>query len=475
MRFTLLTIWRAGFRARFHPRINRAGAAVALACAVVTSAPISAATISIEKSTRFDQPNLVVVEGEFAAGDDAVFASRTAPLSRALIVLESNGGNLVAGVKIGEAIRFKGFSTLVVDRCASACALAWLGGVQRFMSDKGRVGFHPAYNGKSGQETGVGNAIVGAYLNKIGLSYAAVIYITTAPPTSMTWVTIEEAKKNGIDVTLLNTAADEPPKWKIEKVVSDFVISFYDNLSTPNAKALQFLTTVYGDDVFYFGKHLPRAAVLDDQKQFAERWPTRSYRVRPDTLQVECFEPTRPVPYPFCNAVGQLDWKASSDTRVSTGVASFQFSIMSQEGRLIIWSQDSKVLQRDITRAPAPATAKSAASVAKSSTLSYDEVAMVLGTLLVGEQQCGLKGSSFPLNVAVAKLGQDLVDFVPGNRYAPLVEVKAMKAREFHSRQREQSSLRGHAGSAGAFSAGCLPALSPDISSRPPSPRHRSA
>jgi hypothetical protein len=32
---------------------------------------------------------------------------------------------------------------------------------------------------------------------------------------------------------------------------------------------------------------------------------------------------------------------------------------------------------------------------------------MVLGTLWVGEQQCGLKGSSFPLNVAVAKLGQD--------------------------------------------------------------------
>jgi hypothetical protein len=83
-------------------------------------------------------------------------------------------------LEIGESIRLKAFTTFVPEnaRCASACALAWLGGVQRYMAPGAQIGFHAAYNAKSGQETGVGNALVGAYLNKIGLPYEAVIYIS---------------------------------------------------------------------------------------------------------------------------------------------------------------------------------------------------------------------------------------------------------------------------------------------------------
>jgi hypothetical protein len=63
--------------------------------------------------------------------------------------------------------------------------------------------------------------------------------------------------------------------------------------------------------------------------------------------------------------------------------------------------------------------------------LTPDEVAMVLGTLVVQQQFCPLKTNDFPLNIAVAALGQDLVDFMPGNRYEPLVEVKRKKAVEY--------------------------------------------
>jgi hypothetical protein len=71
-------------------------------------------------------------------------------------------------------------ATGVVDNCASACALAWLAGVKRFMGPKARVGFHAAFNKSSRQETGMGNALVGAYLTKLGLPLKAVIYITKA-------------------------------------------------------------------------------------------------------------------------------------------------------------------------------------------------------------------------------------------------------------------------------------------------------
>jgi transposase len=90
-------------------------------------------------------------------------------------------------------------------RCASACAIAWLGGTPRLMSAEARVGFHAAYNSETGQETGVGNALVGAYLNKIGLPYSAVFYITRAAPNSMTWLNIADAEKQGIDVEPLRS------------------------------------------------------------------------------------------------------------------------------------------------------------------------------------------------------------------------------------------------------------------------------
>jgi SPOR domain len=120
------------------------------------------------------------------------------------VAFDSDGGSLVAGIQIGETIRLNNFSTLVPDgkRCASSCALAWLGGTKRFMGPASKIGFHSAYNGDTGQVTGPGNALVGAYLNKIGLPYSAVVYITSASLESMTWLSKADAEKLGIEVLL---------------------------------------------------------------------------------------------------------------------------------------------------------------------------------------------------------------------------------------------------------------------------------
>jgi hypothetical protein len=119
-------------------------------------------------------------------------------------------GSLVAGLRIGEAIRRKGFSTIVPDgrRCASACALAWLGGVERFIGTDANISFHAAYDPAS-DESGVGTAVVGVYLSKIGLPYEAVIYITHAAPNEMTWLNMSDATQRGIRVTLLSSLAKE--------------------------------------------------------------------------------------------------------------------------------------------------------------------------------------------------------------------------------------------------------------------------
>ncbi len=138
--------------------------------AVLSAGSAHAASISVE-STGPDKPPVVVVQGSFEGKDGEQFFTKTGSLTAAIVRLESNGGSLVAGIQIGETIRLKGLQTLVPAgaRCASACAMAWLGGTQRFMGPGAQIGLHLAYNANSEQGTGVANALLGAYLNRVGL------------------------------------------------------------------------------------------------------------------------------------------------------------------------------------------------------------------------------------------------------------------------------------------------------------------
>src|SRR6266446_8231361 len=183
---------------------------VSMASILLAATPALAATISVRPGTP-DRPNVVMVEGPLVAVDEDQFAAKSAPLSSAFVAFSSDGGSLVAGLRIGEAIRRKGFFTIVPDgrRCASACALAWLGGIERFIGADARIGFHAAYDPASDRESGVGNAVVGAYLTKVGLPYEAVIYITQTDPSEMTWLNISDAAQRGIRVTLLSSLAKE--------------------------------------------------------------------------------------------------------------------------------------------------------------------------------------------------------------------------------------------------------------------------
>src|SRR6266446_1208693 len=178
-----------------------------IASILLATTPALAATITLRPQTP-DRPIVVMVEGPLVAMDEDEFAAKTAPLPSAFVAFSSDGGSLVAGLRIGEAIRRKRFSTIVPDgrRCASACALAWLGGVERFIGTSGKISFHAAYDAAS-DESGVGTAVVDAYLSKIGLPYEAVIYI--AASNEMTWLNMSDTAQRGIRVTLLSSLAKE--------------------------------------------------------------------------------------------------------------------------------------------------------------------------------------------------------------------------------------------------------------------------
>ncbi len=152
------------------------------------------------------EKGLVTITGPLEYSDIEQFQTKTSGLTQALVMFSSDGGNLEAGIQIGRMMRLKGFLSLVPDgaRCASACALAWLGGSKRLMGATGQVGFHAAYVLKDGvaSTTSGGNALVGAYLNQIGLPDRAVLYITTPSPDEIAWLKLEDAESLGIDVGL---------------------------------------------------------------------------------------------------------------------------------------------------------------------------------------------------------------------------------------------------------------------------------
>jgi hypothetical protein len=284
---------------------------------------------------------LIAIDGELELSDIDSFRWRAEllPVGRTTVEFRSKGGRLLAGIRIGAQIRAKRFNTVVPDgaQCASACALAWLGGVRRFVGEDSSVGFHTAYILKTAgpAESGPGNAILGAYLNQIGLSEEAILYITHAAPTSVQWMSLEEAAEYGIVVAKLpptgvsvpsgDAVGPQHPLGSPEQRAIDFVHSLFDRWSGPNAELLAALDRLYTEKVLYHGKSMPRQTVLLSKRRFANRWSQRNYAIRPGSLSATCAGAGG-----TCRVKGSVSWKLheAKTTTASRGVASFAYSIV---------------------------------------------------------------------------------------------------------------------------------------------------
>jgi len=177
-----------------------------------------AADISVVANETADSPALILIKGPFQKneGEDlkdfGTFSALAAAQKKpAVVFLDSRGGNAWTGIRIGLMIRRYGFSTAVADGalCASACAVAWMGGKERFMGNNAQIGFHAAW-GKDSSEISAPNAIIGAYFHEVGIkNYDAIAYLTKAAPDAMTWLTPTDAIRYGIAVTFFSLSQDQ--------------------------------------------------------------------------------------------------------------------------------------------------------------------------------------------------------------------------------------------------------------------------
>ena len=114
-----------------------------IAMIVATSA--SSATITIEKYTNGDP--YILFTGEILYGiDNAALQTAIAntPAAKS-IAFNSPGGSVYEGWGIAATIRQSQLSTYIpaYNECLSACTFAFMGGVTRYFSNNGIMGYHP--------------------------------------------------------------------------------------------------------------------------------------------------------------------------------------------------------------------------------------------------------------------------------------------------------------------------------------------
>lgn len=158
-----------------------------------------------KKVSKEGQTDQILIKGEIGIDDAKAFKQIALTTDKAVVHFDSPGGLLMPAIEIGKAIKLKGFATAVFDsECTSACALAWIAGQPRMINKGASVGFHAAYTeDQSGKQvpSSVANALVGSYLNNLGLNERVVAFVASAGPDQVRWINKKEADR--MDVKIL--------------------------------------------------------------------------------------------------------------------------------------------------------------------------------------------------------------------------------------------------------------------------------
>jgi len=144
----------------------------------------------------------------------------------AIIFLDSPGGGHVAGIALGRELRKRGLNTFVssyapsrgaafIDAdCASACFYMFLGGVQRGVGPRSRLGVHQlAVVGENSVAAGVTNAqwymgLAVEHIAEMGADPGVLSLALKTPSAGVRWISRQEMRAG--KVITLDTGLDKP-------------------------------------------------------------------------------------------------------------------------------------------------------------------------------------------------------------------------------------------------------------------------
>jgi hypothetical protein len=323
---------------RFYSTIS---AAVFAVCAVGVSQ--AWANLTYTPFTTEQGLHVLVVSGEFTP-DERIqqFAAAVAANNSAVVTFDSGGGTVTTAMALGRMIRLLGLNTMQMRQleCASACSLAFLGGVSRIAAP-GSIGVHRtsfAPDSTVGRDEAVAGvqaltADVISYLSEMGVSAELLNLALRYDRSDIRYLSASEMAD--LRVTTTQTAVAELPARKpeqagagasngqaVETAALQVVKNLIERDGNDPAAAIRTVASSYAGTVSYYGKVMSLGEVLEDKRRYFARWPERAYRIRNDSVMVTCGNGA-------CMVSGIYDWAVRSIPRnkQAQGVARFTYTI----------------------------------------------------------------------------------------------------------------------------------------------------
>ncbi|MDL2406171.1 hypothetical protein PY650_10920 [Rhizobium calliandrae] len=324
------------------------------------------ADMTIQRIPIENAAPVLLLKGEFSQSDDPQQLSREVAASGAkAVTFDSNGGNILAAMAYGRMIRSLGLATLQLraSQCASACTLAFVGGVIR-QAEPGAIGIHQSsFAPGAGLDSPTAVAAIQtmtaqimSYFTEMGVDPKLLQVSLSVSSDDMRYLTASEMQSYGVTFGNLNdiagrlaaagaavpavstSATHEPAAQTDEQKASAFISAYYDAWSRGNADAVAFMEKAYGDTVDFYGKATPKVEVVTAKRDFATRWPIRAYSEKPQSLKINCSD--------TCRIEGNVDWYAKrAGDRISSGTAEFAFVWDVKTGTIV--SESGKVSETD--------------------------------------------------------------------------------------------------------------------------------
>jgi hypothetical protein len=166
--------------------------------------------------------NHIVVEGTIEVDDHLILEALVEELDYEnqelipVVVLESGGGNLMAGIRMATVVRLSGLSTYVDTYCASSCSVIFAAGYYSLLGEKGKIGLHNPYTpefNEDGETIGILSeseekgfswwAMYGSFITSFQDEDMAKTWIDktfNTPSEEMFWIDAESSEEYGITV-----------------------------------------------------------------------------------------------------------------------------------------------------------------------------------------------------------------------------------------------------------------------------------
>jgi len=124
-----------------------------------------------------------------------------------------------------------------------------------------------------------------------------------------------------------------------------FVSNLEERWSTDGIPDLGWLSSIYADEIDYYGKRLSRKSVISDKRTFATKWSRRRYVVQPNSMSARCDNAG-------CEVTGVVQFTVPHPAQQvsSQGTATFSYSLVSKGDSFVIIRESGSVLRREVTR-----------------------------------------------------------------------------------------------------------------------------